>query len=127
MATLDELERPGCYERLLGATAGLADRIGRALDAAGAHATCQVAGSGFTVYFGTRSVRDYRDLAGSLTPGVEALNDALRRHLRDHGVFLQRRAGTNRCFVSAAHGPAELDHVGAAFEAFIDQHQEQLA
>jgi glutamate-1-semialdehyde 2,1-aminomutase len=126
MATLDELAVPGRYASLAAATTGVADRVTAAFADAGAVGCCQAVGSGFSVYFGTTAVRDYRDLARSLTPEVLGLNDALRVHLRDRRVFMQRRVGTNRCFVSAAHGPEELDVVASAFESFIDQHKEEL-
>lgn len=126
MATLDQLSAPGRYEALAAATDHVTGRINAAFASAEATGVAQGLGSGFSVYFGTSEVRDYRDLAASLTPAVEGLNNALRVHLREQGVFMQRRAGTNRCFISVAHGTKELDIVASAFESFIDEHREDL-
>jgi glutamate-1-semialdehyde 2,1-aminomutase len=124
LATIEEVSSPGFYERLGDTTAGLAKAINRRIDALGLTGCAQAVGSGFTVYFGTRAVRNYRDLAASLTPEVEEMNTRFRWFLRDHGVFMQHRAGTNRCFLSSAHTPEQIDQIEAAIAMFLEEYAE---
>jgi glutamate-1-semialdehyde 2,1-aminomutase len=61
MATLDELETPGTFDRLLDASRTLADGIERPLSERGASAQVLRVGSVFSILFTDRTVRTYRD------------------------------------------------------------------
>jgi glutamate-1-semialdehyde 2,1-aminomutase len=126
-ATLDVLETTDALARARARCAQLASGVAAVIERRGLCAVLQSHATVWNLYLGTTAVRDARDLARSLTPEVEALNRALRHHLRDHGIFLQRRAGTNRGFLSAAHTSDDVERVVAAIAAFLDRHAGALA
>lgn len=126
MATIDAVSSPGFYERLTAKTGRLAAKLSSRIDELQLNACCQSVGSGFTVYFGARKVRDYRDLAASITPEIERLNTTFRWALRDRGVFMQRRAGTNRCFLSGAHSDEHITKIEDAITSFLDEYAEVM-
>lgn len=125
-AVLDELESTDAMARAVRACERLAVGINAAICARGLNAVVQHHGSAWNLYFHTRKVRDVRDLAASLAHDTEALNLAFRHHLRDQAIFMQRRVGTLRGFVSAAHTDADIDRTIDVVEAFLDQHEETL-
>ena len=127
-ATLDELTETDALAR----AGALAARIAAAIEAQAAElgipARCPAIGAVFNLYLGAvEPVRDYRALLRSLGGELEGTNRLLRHHLRERGIFMQRRAGTNRCFVSAAHGNADGDRTVAAIGEFLATHQAELA
>lgn len=126
-ATLDVLQRTDAMARATGMTTRLADGLNAAIAARGLPAVCQHHGSVWNLYFRTTAVRDVRDLARSLKGDTEALNLAFRHHLRDHAIFLQRRVGTNRGFVSAAHTEEDIDRAIAVVDQFLANHAEEIA
>jgi glutamate-1-semialdehyde 2,1-aminomutase len=127
-ATLDELTETDALAR----AGALAARIATAIEAEAAElgipARCPAIGTVFNLYLGaTEPVRDYRALLRSLGGALDDTNRRLRHHLRARGIFIQRRAGTNRCFVSAAHEDADGDRMVAAIAEFLAIHQAELA
>ncbi|MCU1678629.1 MAG: aminotransferase class-III [Frankiales bacterium] len=126
-ATLDVLQSTDAMDRAIGLTTRLAEGMNAAIATRGLPAVCQHHGSVWNLYFRTTAVRDVRDLARSLQGGTEALNLAFRHHLRDHAIFLQRRVGTNRGFVSAAHTEADVDRAIAVVDQFLEHHAEEIA
>lgn len=85
LATLDELERPNMFDRLLETSDHVASGIERRLGAAGLPAQVPRVGTVFSILFADRSPRNYRD---SLSADVE------KRHLLDtelleRGVFVK--------------------------------------
>jgi glutamate-1-semialdehyde 2,1-aminomutase len=126
-AVLDELEQTDALPRAITGATRITDGLNAAIADRGLHAVCQRHGSVFCLYLLTDAVRDADDLAATLVRGADALNGALRRHLREHGIFLQRRPATNRAFVSAAHTPEDIELALGAFTAFFDEHASELA
>jgi glutamate-1-semialdehyde aminotransferase len=114
-------------DRAVALTDRLAAGLNGAIAARGLTAVCQHHGSVWNLYFRTTQVRDARDLARSLRNDTEALNLAFRHHLRDHGIFLQRRGGTLRGFVSAAHTEGDVDRLVAVATLFMESHAEEIA
>ncbi len=126
-ATLDVLQGTDAMARAVALTDRLADGLNAEIAARGLTAVCQHHGSVWNLYLRTTAVRDVRDLSRSLAGGTETLNLAFRHHLRDHGIFLQRRPGTLRGFVSAQHTEADIDGAVAVAADFFDTHAEELA
>lgn len=126
-ATLDVLETTDAMDRAVTLCGRLADGLNAAAAARGLPAVCQRHGSVWNLYFRATSVRDVRDLARSLRGDTDSLNLAFRHHLREHGIFLQRRPGTNRGFVSAAHTEADIDRAIATVDLFLESHGEAIA
>lgn len=126
-ATLTVLESSDAMDRAVGLTDRLAGGLNAAIAARGLPAVCQHHGSVWNLYFRTTGVRDVRDLARSLQGNTEALNLAFRHHLRDNAIFLQRRTGTNRGFVSAAHTEEDVDRAIVVVAEFLDTHAEEIA
>lgn len=125
-AVIDELESTDAMDRAVSGCDRLTIGVNAAIAARGLEAVCQHHGSAWNLYFHTRKVRDARDLAASLRHGTEELNLAFRHHLRDHAIFLQRRVGTNRGFVSAAHTDPDIDRAIDVIDAFLAAHEEEL-
>jgi glutamate-1-semialdehyde 2,1-aminomutase len=126
-AVLDELETTDAMRTAIGLCERLADGVNETIAARGLTAVCQRHGSVWNLYFRTSAVRDARDLGRSLRGDTEALNLAFRHHLRDRAIFVQRRAGTNRGFVSAAHTAADIDRAIEAIDAFLAGHAEEIS
>jgi glutamate-1-semialdehyde 2,1-aminomutase len=119
MATLDVMEAEDVHGHASTLTTRLADGINDALARHGVLGACQHFGSTWCLYFGTDSVRDYRDLARTAGAEIDAVNGALRQHLRERGIFIQRRPGTNRGFVSAVHAEEDIDRTVAVIDSFL--------
>src|SRR3970282_2234618 len=106
--TLDILARDSVPARLWDLTGRLVRGINAAIDEFALNAVCQSFGSVWCLYFHTREVRNYRDLARASGPATERLNDTFRAWMRERGVYIHRRH-VNRCFVGAAHAEADID------------------
>ena len=72
------------------------------------------------------AVREYRDLARSLTPSVEELNDAYLAFLRENGIYVHKRY-VNRAFISALHDEADIDRTADLVTEFLHRHRGELA
>lgn len=126
LATLDAFERDDVPAHLDRLGRRAADGVNAAIDRLGVNAVCQAHGGVWNLYFNTRGVRDYRDVARATTPPVAKLNDAYREWLRVEGIFVQKRH-MNRCFVSALHDEADIDRAIASVRGFLERHAEMLA
>jgi glutamate-1-semialdehyde 2,1-aminomutase len=126
-AVLDELLGTDALGTAVGLCERLAVGVNAAIAARGLHAVCQHRGSMWNLYLRATAVRDARDFARSLRGGTEELNLAFRHHLRDRGIFLQRRPGTNRGCVSAAHTPGDIDRMVEVVDGFLAVHAQELA
>jgi glutamate-1-semialdehyde 2,1-aminomutase len=124
-ATLDLIERDEVPERIWHYADRIADGISKTVAELGVKAVCQAYGSVWNLYFNTRQVRNYRDLAISSTPEVEKLNDDFRSFLRSRGIYIHKRH-VNRCFVSGAHDESDADRTVEAVSEFLHARQEQL-
>ena len=125
-AVLTELQTTDAMPRAIALTDQLASGLNAAIAARGLNAVCQSHGSVFTLYFHATRVRDARDLAATVARGAEATNAALRLHLRERGIFIQRRPATNRGFVSAAHTEADITMALQVFDSFLDANTGEL-
>lgn len=125
-ATLDVLERDAVPARL----SELGDRLAAAINASaeeiGVNAVCQTYGSVWNLYFNTRSVRSYRDLARATPPEIRELNFAYLMHLRERGIYVHSRH-VNRAFISAAHDEGDIDRTAEAVRLFLESHRAKLA
>jgi glutamate-1-semialdehyde 2,1-aminomutase len=125
-AVLDDLLGTDALATATGLCERLADGVNAAIATRGLHAVCQHRGSVWNVYLRASAVRDARDVARALRGDTEALHLAFRHHLRDCGIFLQRRPGTNRGCVSAAHTPGDIDRAVEAIDGFLAAHEGEL-
>ena len=125
LTTLDLLQSQRVPEQLSKLGERLSIGVNRTIRELGVVATCQTFGSIWNVYFGTTSVRNYRDLARSSGPETERLNDTYRVYLRDQGIYMHKRH-VNRCFISAAHDEADIDRTVAVVGEFLDAHRKEL-
>jgi glutamate-1-semialdehyde 2,1-aminomutase len=124
-ASLDIFEHDGVPARLEELTARICDGINAIIEEAGVMAICQGRGGVWTLYFNTRSVRDYRDLARSTTPTIEALNQEFRHFLMGRGIYMHKRH-MNRCFVSFEHTDEDADRILDVVGEFIRSHREAI-
>jgi glutamate-1-semialdehyde 2,1-aminomutase len=118
-ATLDVLATGEAFAHATALAKATADGVGAAIAEIGAIAVCQQVGPLWNLYFNATEVRDYRDLAAISDPATLEINRRLRHHLRDRGIFLQHRKGTNRAFVSGAHTQADVDHTVEVIAGFL--------
>jgi glutamate-1-semialdehyde 2,1-aminomutase len=125
-ATLDILESENVAERIAALGERLAVGVNAVISELELNAVCQTEGSVWNLYFGTRRVREYRDLARALTPEVERLNDAYLAHLRERGIYVHKRY-VNRAFVSAEHDETDVDRTIDVVADFLRDHRVQLA
>lgn len=125
-ATLDVIERDGVPEKIWAVADEIAVGINGAIKELDVKAVCQSYGSVWNLYFNADSIRNYRELASSITPEVQALNDEFRGFLRNHGVYVHKRH-VNRCFVSAQHDAQDVERTVSLVSEFIRSNLEQLA
>jgi len=71
-------------------------------------------------------VREYRELARSLTPEILELNDAYLAFLRDRGVYIHKRY-VNRAFVSGEHDEGDVDRTVEIVREFLESKRDRLA
>jgi glutamate-1-semialdehyde 2,1-aminomutase len=124
-AALDVFEQDAVPARLDELTKLSCDGINAAIDDAGVTAVCQGLGGVWTLYLRTRSVRDYRDLARSLGPETEALNEDFRHHLMANGIYMHKRH-MNRCFMSAEHTDEDIGRVIDVVGEFLRTRREAI-
>ena len=125
-ATLDILEAEDVPSRIGALGERLAAAVNETIDELELNAVCQTEGSVWNLYFGIRSVREYRDLARSVTPEVEQLNDAYLAFLRENGIYVHKRY-VNRAFISALHDEADIDRTADLVTEFLRRHRGRLA
>jgi glutamate-1-semialdehyde 2,1-aminomutase len=124
-ATLDILEAEDVPSRIGALGERLAAAVNESIDELELNAVCQTEGSVWNLYFGTRSVHEYRDLARTATPEIEELNDAYLAHLREHGIYVHKRY-VNRAFISAAHDEADVDRTAEVVTKFLRERRRRL-
>jgi glutamate-1-semialdehyde 2,1-aminomutase len=117
VAVLDLLERdPGLHARLEESGARLAHRLAEAARAAGVPLQVQRVGSMWTAFFASRPVRSWDDAEAVDT----ARYAAFFRAMLERGQLLPP-SSFECCFLSAAHGDAEIESfLAAAREAFAE-------
>jgi glutamate-1-semialdehyde 2,1-aminomutase len=122
IATLDQLLRPGVWEGIDRTAADLAQRLEAAAQTAGVPVVVNRAGTMLTVFFSTEPVTDWASARQSDTARFARFFQALL----GAGVYWVP-AQFEAAFVSAAHGPAELDFTEAgahaAFAAAAEVHE----
>jgi glutamate-1-semialdehyde 2,1-aminomutase len=109
LATLDELARPGTWERAESWARQAAEAIARRAAEAGVPVTVQRVGTMFTPFFSAQPVRDYAQARRS----DRAAYNRFFHGMLDGGVYLPPSA-FEAAFTSAAHGAPELAVVEAA-------------
>jgi glutamate-1-semialdehyde 2,1-aminomutase len=124
-ATLDILESDDVPAHLSRLTERVTNALNKTIRDLGVNAVCQGHGGVWTLYFKTRSVRDYRDLARSVAAGAEPLNEGFRRFLLDRRIYMHKRH-MNRCFVSAQHDDADMDRVVETVTEFLTERQDEI-
>ncbi len=118
-ATLNVLTGGEAFAHAARLARATADGVNAAIGDAGVTAVCQQVGPLWNLYFNATEIRDYRDLAAISDPRTLAANQRLRHHLREHGIFMQHRKGTNRAFVTAAHTQADVDKTVEVIAGFL--------
>jgi glutamate-1-semialdehyde 2,1-aminomutase len=112
IATLGELAKPGVWDGIARTAAELEDRLARSALAAKVPVRINRVGTMLTVFFTRDPVRDW---AGARACDLAGFARFFRRML-EQGVYWVP-AQFEAAFVSAAHGPAELDLTEAAARA----------
>ena len=110
LALLEELARPGCYERLDGMTADFCADADAVLRRHGIAAMAACIGSLWQFLFVKRAPRNYRDIANGDCAAMRRLDEAMLRR----GQYML--PGTRR-FVSCVHGAGEFEETLRALDA----------
>lgn len=114
LATLAELAKPGVYAKLEDTTQQLCLGLQEAAGEAGVPVRINQLGAMFTLFFTETPVKDWETAKLSDT----AKFGRYHRLMREAGVYLPP-SQFEACFVSLAHGPAEVDAtLAAARKAF---------
>jgi glutamate-1-semialdehyde 2,1-aminomutase len=124
-ATITVLQRDSVPEQIGRLGNRVADGINDIVSSLRVPAACQAVGSVWSMYFGIRSVRDYRDFARCSTPELADVNRRFHEHLLQNGIYMLRRH-MNRCFVSSQHTEADIDRTITAVGEFLESHAERL-
>jgi glutamate-1-semialdehyde 2,1-aminomutase len=124
-ATLDVLERDAVPPRISALGELLADHVNTRIEELRLPAVCQTSGGVWTLYFGARSVRTYRDYARAVIEVGADGDEELRLFLLSRSIYLHKRF-IHRGFISAVH--TETDIVGTAevICEFLDHSAESL-
>jgi glutamate-1-semialdehyde 2,1-aminomutase len=123
IATIREMEERRVHDHTFRLTDRIKSSINQVAEDYEVEAVCQAFGSIFCVYFGTRRVRNYRDVA--VRPAAQRLNDAYRSALLDAGVFMHPYL-VNRSFVSAAHTEEDVDRIIEVIDGFMRAHRDEI-
>lgn len=112
MATLDELERPGTFDRLLTTSQRVAAGIERILAAERMAVQVPRVGTVFSILFANRSVRNYRDTLAADDETRRALDMALL----ERGIFVKPG---KPFYLSTAHDERAVRETLVAFEEAV--------
>jgi glutamate-1-semialdehyde 2,1-aminomutase len=121
IVTLTELARPGVWEAVDRTAADLAGRLDAAARAAGVPVVVNRAGTMLTVFFAEGPITDWESARSADTRRFARFF----RSMLDDGVYWVP-AQFEAAFLSAAHGPAELDFTEAAAHAAFSAVREVL-
>ena len=114
IATLRLLDEPGFFEGVEATTEALCVGIEALAQEAGVPVTVPRVGSMFTVFFGEHPVTNFEDAKRC----DMARFGRFHRAMLEAGVYFPA-SGYEACFVSGAHGPAEVDHTLKAVEVAL--------
>ncbi len=114
VGTLDQLSRPGTYDRLEEKSARLASRMEAIVDASGYPLSFNRAGSMMTLFFCDEPVTDFSS-AKACDTGLYA---DYFKHMLDHGIYLAP-SQFEAAFVSLAHSDDDLDRTAEAAASFL--------
>ena len=109
LATLDELAKPGVYERLFEHGESLCAAISEVLERHSMPAVCFGTGPMWHILFTDRRPRSHRDVMASDSAALARFDHELIRQ----GLFVL--PGTRR-FISTEHGDAEIEDTAAAVD-----------
>lgn len=109
LATLDELARPGTYERLFEQAEHLRAGINKVLQRHNVPAVCFGYGPMWHIVFAAEAPRNHRDVMAADGPALVRLDYELIRE----GLFV---LPGNRRFISTAHTDADLEDTFAAID-----------
>jgi glutamate-1-semialdehyde 2,1-aminomutase len=109
LATLRLLEAPGFFEKVEATTEHLCTELSALARKAGVAHTLPRIGSMFTLFFGEHAVQNFGDAKRC----DMARFGRYHREMLEAGVYLPA-SGYEACFVSGAHGEAEVEHTLAA-------------
>ncbi|MFZ4737444.1 MAG: glutamate-1-semialdehyde 2,1-aminomutase [Bradymonadia bacterium] len=114
IATLRLLDEPGFFEGVEATTEALCVGIEALAQEAGVPVTVPRVGSMFTVFFGEHTVTNFEDAKRC----DMARFGRFHRAMLEAGIYFPA-SGYEACFVSGAHGPAEVDHTLKAVEVAL--------
>lgn len=114
IATLALLEEPGCFERVAATTEALASGFEDLIAKAGIPAVVTRVGTMMTVFFAEKAPRDFTEVAACDHEKFGRFHGAML----DGGVYLPP-SGYEAWFLSAAHGPHEVEQTLRAAEVAL--------
>jgi glutamate-1-semialdehyde 2,1-aminomutase len=118
LKTIEIMERDRIQEKLFDLGSSLADAINAEIRRLGVPAQCQSFGSMWCLYFTDREILNYRDIAAFAVSKDTGIDAEFQAHLLGQGVYLQPFY-TNRCFTSAAHSNADIEHTIEVVSDFL--------
>lgn len=121
--TLAVLREGSIYEHVFQLGGYLAERVNRTIEMHSLKACFRHFGSVWSLYFGTTSVSNYRDVAVTNHP-LDSPTQALRAHLRGRGFYVH--PATTRAYFMGAHTADEVERLGDAIDEFLVQNRDSL-
>lgn len=123
LQTLRVLKDRSIYDHLFALGDTLAEIVTAAIAKLNVNACFQHYGSLWSLYFGTRSVTSYRDVARIGHP-KDKVSRAFRGHLMANGYYFH--PPTRRGYFMDAHRLDEAERLGGVIERFLVEHRAQL-
>lgn len=121
--TLFTLKRGQIHEHLFSMGKYLEERVISAIGRHDVNATFQGLGSVWALYFGTRAVSDYRDVAHIGYPNDPA-TQAFRRMLLTNGYYFHPT--TTRAYLMDAHSEADMERLADLIDRFLAENKAHL-
>lgn len=122
--TLAVLKKGDIYEHVYSLGDYLEGRVRGTIAKNGLNVCFEHYGSVWSLYFGTRSVSNYRDVAQTGHPLDEA-TQAFRGHLRNRGFYFH--PATTRAYLMGAHTQDEIERLADAIDEFLMDNRSLLA
>lgn len=115
LTTLQLLKTPGLFAGVCATTQELCEGLQRVLDKKGIAGQIQRVGTMFTLFFSEQPIVDFETAKAS----DHARFGRYHRSMLEQGIYLPP-SGYEACFVSAAHGEAEVERTLKAAEVALD-------
>ncbi len=126
LRTQEILRDPSIYERLWKLGRMVEDGINNAVERLGVKARCESFGSVWSLYFGNREVRDYRDLIEVAYSKDDPVMRAYLSSLLNNGIYVQPFYVV-RSFISAAHTEDDMQKTIDVTVRFLEENRIALS